>query len=718
MRPTGWKFRLIVFLLPFILCSLDLSIFKPPYRIKEWFAEKELSSVAFWRGRVYACSRDGTLYSATEADTVLKAESHLGVELVDMAVWDDQLFLLSPQGLLNLKGERLLSFEGGLALVPTVNRLFLLSRKELVAFQSPFRLRLKGMPVAVRRKGEYIGLLTDGAFYLVNSNSLSVAEFKTGKLEVSSFLTVKDRTLLDIEGGKAIFLRSSSPVQEVVVVDLNSRRELERLRFRHRVSALGFWKSRAFAVESLKDPSEGYISRLHLLSGAKRSLLIPYFVSRAFSMGQLLVLTGELGLFEIFFGNLQYRHSITFPSNNVIIARLIQVDTDGNGEEDFLVTGFSNLPYETHRWKGVGLLRWNLKEARSQMLENIRAARRLNRKLRLWAALSRCEAAMEVAQFLAPEIVPELIKLHRSIMRKISIWLYIKSNFSMVLLWLVLVVMGLTMAWLYRRLRMSGDPPDRVLEDLSGSNFSHQVMHLLKSLLETPDREFERKYREVHPQLKQLYHHFLSYQNYFSSSSAEWWSLYRKVRKHLGKFLRAAPSRSRTAQAYEAVKNFAFKLRSMRGSVIEDALKPAINSILPAASERGIKIELDLQPSSGIFGCFYPEKLTEFRNAFYAMLQNCLEAFDNFTPPGQEPVISISSEESFYNVLIVISDNGKGMDERTRKLMFTPGFSTKRKEGGYGLAGVDRLFREWGTIEVISSPGQGTTIKINMELKK
>lgn len=83
-----------------------------------------------------------------------------------------------------------------------------------------------------------------------------------------------------------------------------------------------------------------------------------------------------------------------------------------------------------------------------------------------------------------------------------------------------------------------------------------------------------------------------------------------------------------------------------------------------------------------------------------------------------KPTISISAEESVYDLFIAISDNGKGMDENTLSLIFTPGFSTKRKNGGYGLADIDKLFKKWGEMEVFSRPGEGTIIKIHMYMKK
>ncbi len=657
-------------------------------------------------------------------DTVLRKKKNFGFPLNDLAAWQKKLLLLSADGVYGIDGERIFRIDDGERFIEAGGNLFVVGKRSLSAVDGSFKIRFKEPVVAVKSRKNFLALLCIGAFYVINSKTLKVVRGNTAGLRINSNLSLTDRTLIDIEEKRslAVYLYSSSPKSRVVLFDFARKRKLWEKDFdKKSIAAVGFWRGKAFVVQTWRTIYGENTSKLYLLSISDGTILesipVDYFVTRAFSTQDLLILTGELGLFEVFFKNLQNRHSLSFPSENVIIDRLLVKDVDVNGEEDILCTGFSNFPHREHRWKGASLLKWSLSEARQKMLENIRMARKLNKKFEIWAALNHCEAAMEVAQFLEPELMPELLELHSSIMKKLRFWLFVKQNYPKVILALIFIALVLTTFWLYRRLKMSGNPPDWVLTDLSGSNFSHQIMHLLKGLVEAKEEDFKRKFKESRAQIAQLYNYFLSFQFYFSSASPEWWFLFKKVKKHLGRLLRTLPDREKVKGAYEAVKEFAFKLRSMRGSVIEHALKPAINAILPIALEKGVKVELDLQPSSGIFGYFYPEKLHEFRNAFYAILQNAIEAFEGFVPQ-EGPVVSISAEESFYNVLIIISDNGKGMDERTKALMFSPGFSTKRVEGGYGLAGIDKLFKEWGDIEVISSPGQGTTIKITMELKK
>jgi PAS domain S-box-containing protein len=65
--------------------------------------------------------------------------------------------------------------------------------------------------------------------------------------------------------------------------------------------------------------------------------------------------------------------------------------------------------------------------------------------------------------------------------------------------------------------------------------------------------------------------------------------------------------------------------------------------------------------------------------------------------------------------LLKISDDGKGIDEKTMKQIFDPFFTTKRNQGGTGLGlsiayGIIKEHK--GRIEVESKPGAGTTFSI------
>ena len=86
-------------------------------------------------------------------------------------------------------------------------------------------------------------------------------------------------------------------------------------------------------------------------------------------------------------------------------------------------------------------------------------------------------------------------------------------------------------------------------------------------------------------------------------------------------------------------------------------------------------------------------------------------------PLGGRFTLSVEASES--HALLEMSDTGIGMSSNVRERVFEPFFTTKPKgEGtGIGMAIVHRFVSDnGGEIDVDSSPGKGTRVKLRLPL--
>jgi signal transduction histidine kinase len=121
---------------------------------------------------------------------------------------------------------------------------------------------------------------------------------------------------------------------------------------------------------------------------------------------------------------------------------------------------------------------------------------------------------------------------------------------------------------------------------------------------------------------------------------------------------------------------------------------------------KGISIRTELKLADRLPSVLGSE--SEIRDAVINLIFNAVDAM----PSGG--TITLETRALGTGASIEVRDTGTGMDEQTRRRCLEPFFSTKGEHGsGLGLAMVyGMLKRHGGEIEIVSEPGQGTTMRL------
>ena len=120
-----------------------------------------------------------------------------------------------------------------------------------------------------------------------------------------------------------------------------------------------------------------------------------------------------------------------------------------------------------------------------------------------------------------------------------------------------------------------------------------------------------------------------------------------------------------------------------------------------------VKIETSIQAAHPTLPVVQNVQLLEW--VVENLIKNAVDAM------GGAGLIAITLQEEAEEVIIDVSDNGKGMDKHTQRRIFQAGFTTKKRGWGLGLTLSKRIIEEYhrGKLFVKSSkPGVGTTFRI------
>jgi two-component system chemotaxis sensor kinase CheA len=201
-------------------------------------------------------------------------------------------------------------------------------------------------------------------------------------------------------------------------------------------------------------------------------------------------------------------------------------------------------------------------------------------------------------------------------------------------------------------------------------------------------------------------------------------------------------------------RNLDRKVNEIQKSVIEMRMVPVgqiysklSRTVRKVARELGKEIELSMRGEDTELDKMMVEELTDplmhiIRNA----LDHGIESSEERVAAGKPPVgrITLNAYQQGNSVVIDVSDDGRGISvdkiravavrrglidetdsvdtERATELIFTPGFSTAAEVSeisgrGVGLDVVKKNLQELkGTIDVLSTPGSGTTFRIMLPI--
>lgn len=138
---------------------------------------------------------------------------------------------------------------------------------------------------------------------------------------------------------------------------------------------------------------------------------------------------------------------------------------------------------------------------------------------------------------------------------------------------------------------------------------------------------------------------------------------------------------------------------------MNDLAQDVFRFIRPEAAQMGVDLNLELGED---MDAVHIDPII-FRQAVLNCIRNALEAM----PDGG--LLTIATSMKGYAAELLISDTGLGIAPEDQSRVFDPFYSTKDRGTGLGLPYVRQIVREYGgTLDLKSTPGQGTAIAIRL----
>ncbi|MFZ1730084.1 MAG: HAMP domain-containing sensor histidine kinase [Bacteroidota bacterium] len=142
---------------------------------------------------------------------------------------------------------------------------------------------------------------------------------------------------------------------------------------------------------------------------------------------------------------------------------------------------------------------------------------------------------------------------------------------------------------------------------------------------------------------------------------------------------------------------------------IMDTIRKSADYYRRRTPQLGKKVEIIVPELASVTAKFNGE-LMEW--VFENLIKNALDAMEQ-----NEGRIEFTVSDGSRNITIDVRDTGKGMDQRMKKDIFRPGFSTKKRGWGLGLSLARRIVQDYHSGKLFvheTSQGKGTTFRIQL----
>jgi signal transduction histidine kinase len=126
----------------------------------------------------------------------------------------------------------------------------------------------------------------------------------------------------------------------------------------------------------------------------------------------------------------------------------------------------------------------------------------------------------------------------------------------------------------------------------------------------------------------------------------------------------------------------------------------------PELEHRGIELAVQISPKN--LSMRADTALIE--QVLINLIRNAVDALADVSEPRIDLAASL---DVAGRAVILVADNGHGMEAHVRDNVFVPFFTTKRHGTGVGLSLVRQIMRAHrGSVGVRSAPGEGTTLRL------